>query len=271
MAGCVSIVVPTSNNQKTIGYTLESITCQTYKALETILVDNFSRDGTFETARAYGAKTILHSGRVSSARNLGLALSTGEYVLFIDGDQTLESTCVEECVALCSNGGADMVKIPETFVGLHYWGECLAMLKNVNFDLGMKREGEAGFYPRFWRRRELVEIGGFDKRLSWGEDKECYLRAKRCGLVSKWSRSRIVHIDMASPGLLARKRIRYAAGIRTYKKTVGPYSKDPYLAYGEWGVRVLPEVLSRSRHPKLALGVLVLMVLIAGAVVLRRA
>lgn len=288
MPKLVSIIIPTFNNQRTIVYALESIARQTYKATETIVVDNFSSDETVTMARTYGARAVHHAGGVSSARNRGLAISKGDYILFLDGDQALEQTCLEECVSICESTGVDVVKIPETFMGLSYWGKCVALLKNVNFDLGMKRECGEGFYPRFWRRQRIAEIGGFDERLSWGEDKESYLRARKRGLVSGWSRSRIVHVDLDSLGALARKRLRYAEGIRTYRRTrsrypndpyddpyvaytvPNPSNKDPYFAYAEWGIRVLQGVLARSRDPKLLFGAFLLSIVIAGAVVLQR-
>lgn len=288
MAKLVSIIIPTFNSQDTISHTLESIAGQTYNDIETIVVDKFSRDNTFAIAKNYGARTVLHSGRVSSARNLGLALSAGDFAMFLDGDQMLERNCVDDCVSLCENGAADVVKIPETFIGLNYWGKCVALLKNVNFELGISLERGEGFFPRFWRKRKLVDIGGFDERLSWGEDKECYLRAKGLGLVSAWSHSRIIHVDKASLVDLGRKRLRYAAGIRTFRRTQSPNDnpyddpyiaytvpvssyEDPYVAYAEWGVRVLLHLLKRSRDARLLPGAFLLSIVIASAVVLQRA
>lgn len=270
LAGSVSVVIPTFNCQRTIGYTLRSIAQQTYRATEVLIIDKLSRDETVPIALAHGARVSSCLTGVSSARNLGLSLSAGEYVLFLDGDQMLESTCLEECVALCENMKADAVKIPELFLGMDYWGKCFALLKNVNFDLGVKRDGDESLYPRFWRKQELLEIGGFDERLLWGEDAECFLRAKRSGLISSWSRSRIVHLDMQSLSAVIRKRMKYASGIRTYKRNVGQYSVDPYVGYASRGVRSLPDIVARSRDPKLLWGAFLLIILIAGSAVLQR-
>lgn len=238
--------------------------------MEVLVIDKLSRDETVSIALAHGARVSSCPTGVSSARNLGLSLSAGEYVLFLDGDQMLEPTCLEECVALCKNMKADMVKIPEVFLGMDYWGKCFALLKNVNFDLGVKRDGDESLYPRFWRKQGLLEIGGFNERLLWGEDAECFLRAKRSGLISSWSRSRIVHLDMQSLSALVRKRMKYASGIRTYKRNVGRYSRDPYVTYASRGVRSLPDIVARSRDPKLLWGAFLLIILIAGSAVLQR-
>lgn len=287
MSELVSIIIPTLNNSKTLGFTLESVGRQTYEPMETLTVDSFSRDATVSIAEAHGVKTAFHSGTVSSARNHGLAASAGEYVLFLDADQMLEPTCVEECVSVCRNGAADAVKIPETFLGLDYWGKCFALLKNANFELGMKREGVKSFYPRFWRKAKLREIGGFDDKLSWGEDKECYLRARRHGLATGWSRSRILHVDTGSLRTFTKKRIRYAVGIRAYRRTINPRlnethedpytafivpvtsNRDPYIAYAKWGVSILRDVLARSRDPLLVLGAVILCMVIASSVILQ--
>ena len=91
----VSIIVPVYNGEARVRRCAESILAQDYPALELILVDDGSRDGSYERmcelARADARVRAIHkeNGGVSSARNRGLAEATGRYVQFADVDDWL--------------------------------------------------------------------------------------------------------------------------------------------------------------------------------------
>ncbi len=91
----VSIIVPVYNGESHLRRCAESILAQDYPALELILVDDGSRDGSFELMRALAAQDgrvkAIHkeNGGVSSARNRGLAEAGGAYVQFADVDDWL--------------------------------------------------------------------------------------------------------------------------------------------------------------------------------------
>ena len=74
----VSVIIPTYNSAKTLWICLGSIENQTYDDLEVIVVDNFSKDGTVEIAKSYGAKVIELRGERAKAKNVGLRFSKGE-------------------------------------------------------------------------------------------------------------------------------------------------------------------------------------------------
>jgi glycosyltransferase involved in cell wall biosynthesis len=101
----ISVIVPTYNNERTLGMALDSILAQTHRSLEVIVVDDASTDGTKAVAQRYA----VHDPRVRvieapedpqrfdptlnrninagwSARNAGLAVARGEYLTFQDGD-----------------------------------------------------------------------------------------------------------------------------------------------------------------------------------------
>jgi glycosyltransferase involved in cell wall biosynthesis len=88
----VSIVVPAFNVELFIHETLESLINQTYRAIEILVVDDGSTDGTVEHAESLARKdpriSIIQQKNqgVVAARNAGLALARGEFVSFIDGD-----------------------------------------------------------------------------------------------------------------------------------------------------------------------------------------
>lgn len=88
----VTIVIPIYNADKYLAECLDSVISQTYKNLEIILVNDGSKDNSEKIALEYAKnnKRIIYiyqnNSGVSSARNLGISKSSGEYICFIDSD-----------------------------------------------------------------------------------------------------------------------------------------------------------------------------------------
>lgn len=111
----VSIIVPVYNVEKYIEKCIESIIKQSYSNLEIILVN----DGTNDTSGSICEKycelderikyiTKLNGG-LSSARNAGLEIATGEFVLFVDSDDFIDIDLVKDCVLFINNNNTDLV------------------------------------------------------------------------------------------------------------------------------------------------------------------
>lgn len=106
----VSIIIPLHNLGSKGDYCLkrclDSILAQTYADFEVLLMENGSTDDTAEVAKEYCKKDnrfklhILDTLGVSNARNKGLELSTGEYISFIDGDDTITEKYFQTAVDL---------------------------------------------------------------------------------------------------------------------------------------------------------------------------
>lgn len=87
-----SIIIPAYNSEKFIGECLNSIFSQTYKNVEIIVVNDCSTDNTLKVLERYEQIKVfstLVNSRQGVARNIGLQHSTGDYVLFVDSDDTL--------------------------------------------------------------------------------------------------------------------------------------------------------------------------------------
>lgn len=85
----VSVIVPVYNGAAHIVETVESVLAQTYTDFELVVIDDGSTDGTADLLRPYLGKIRLiqqENQGVSAARNHGLRLALGEFVLFLDGD-----------------------------------------------------------------------------------------------------------------------------------------------------------------------------------------
>ena len=89
----ISIITPAYNASRFIGETIESVLIQSFKDWEMIIVDDCSKDNTFEIAESYARKdsrikVIKNSEnlRVAATRNVALDVATGEYIAFLDSD-----------------------------------------------------------------------------------------------------------------------------------------------------------------------------------------
>lgn len=98
----VSIVIPAYNSEKFIGRCLSSIAHQTYQNIEIVVVNDGSNDSTSEIVKKMQKSdprivyiSQANSG-VSSARNTGINASTGEFITFIDSDDTIEPDTIEK-------------------------------------------------------------------------------------------------------------------------------------------------------------------------------
>lgn len=110
----ISVIIPVYNDEKYLKECLNSIIKQTYKNLEIILVDDGSTDGTAEICEHYRDKDerirVLHKENegIGPSRNAGLAMATGEYVLFVDGDDWITSDHIEGLYNLLKKYNADI-------------------------------------------------------------------------------------------------------------------------------------------------------------------
>lgn len=102
----VSIIVPIYNVEKYLDRCIQSILNQSYENLEIILVDDGSPDRSSEICDEYRKSDqriiVVHkeNGGLSDARNAGLILAKAKYIIFLDSDDYIEHTMVEDAVTV---------------------------------------------------------------------------------------------------------------------------------------------------------------------------
>ena len=111
----VSIIVPIYNVEKNIYRCIESIIKQTYTNIEIILVDDGSLDNCPKICDEYAKEDsrikVIHkkNGGLSTARNSGLDIASGEYILFVDGDDYIHESTVEILIEKAIINNVDIV------------------------------------------------------------------------------------------------------------------------------------------------------------------
>lgn len=100
----ISVIIPCYNVEKYIEHTIESVLSQTYKNIEIIAIDDGSIDKTLQKLKKLSIEderlkvyTKKNEG-VSKTRNKGLELSTGDYIYFLDGDDTIDIKFFQDAI-----------------------------------------------------------------------------------------------------------------------------------------------------------------------------
>lgn len=120
MGKTVSVIVPIFNTQDYVSGCVESITKQTYNNLQIILVDDGSTDQSGVICDRFTETdnriTVIHkkNGGLSSARNAGLEIATGKYVMFVDGDDYIAENTIEILINTANSTNADIVQFQYT-------------------------------------------------------------------------------------------------------------------------------------------------------------
>lgn len=107
----LSIVIPLYNAEKYISEAIESLLIQKSVDIEIVVIDDGSNDNSPIIAQSYPVKYIRTENRgASAARNVGVSLSTGEYVMFLDADDYLQDVDIcQKCISLIENENLDFV------------------------------------------------------------------------------------------------------------------------------------------------------------------
>lgn len=110
----ISVIIPVYNTKKYLHSCLDSILAQTYTDLEILFVDDGSTDGSSELLDSFAECDsrirVVHqpNGGVCAARNRGIEEARGDYLSFIDSDDTLESDMYETLMGLIREHGVEI-------------------------------------------------------------------------------------------------------------------------------------------------------------------
>ncbi len=186
----ISIIIPLFNKQEAIAATIDSVLAQSLDVFEVIIVDDGSTDNSRMIVESFKDLRISYyfkpNGGVSSARNYGIPLSKGQYILFLDADDRLTPDCLEVLwdlhlrypdadvltgnhVSVSEDGSTNLI--------------CRAKVEKVVKNPA-KYFWEWKFMPRtgasIFRKEKVELVKGFDERISIFEDLEFDLKLMNC-------------------------------------------------------------------------------------------
>ena len=188
----ISVIIPMYNSEDYIRQCIHSVTCQTYKNLEVLVIDDGSSDRGFticaELAESDGRIKILRQENkgVSAARNKGIDAASGEYVFFLDSDDVIHFRLLEELVlqmeendvqlAFCDYTRVDSLQMESVF------NEMPCRDERLTWQIAEGMETEKWFHEKYsykmsgiggkMIRKDMIGDGKlrFDESLANGED-----------------------------------------------------------------------------------------------------
>lgn len=186
----VSVIIPTYNRAHLVGTAVESIMAQTWRPIQLVVVDDGSKDDTPQVlaaleprVRAAGIEPLFirkENGGVASTRNAGLSAVTGDYVGFLDDDDSwfpekaakqlaeIQRTGAEACCTLAIENRVDGAHLIPTG---HE-----TLFKGFNPAAFLRAEADCHINSLLVARPVLARVGVFDKELPTNEDFEWKMR-----------------------------------------------------------------------------------------------
>lgn len=172
--GKISVIITAYNTEPFLPQCLESVTGQTYRSLEIILVDDGSADRTGAIFDEYAARDgrirVVHQPNrgLSEALNVGLDLASGQYLAFADSDDFLDRNMFSLLAGRMEETGADMAVCGYRYagvdgkrlrIGTEVRGERGAVSAREAFRLFLTSYAVEGFSWNKLYRRGLFENG----------------------------------------------------------------------------------------------------------------
>ena len=185
----VTVVIPCFNQGRFLASTIRSVQQQLYEPLETIIVDDGSSDETSEVATAAGTILIRQPNLgVGAARNAGLNAATGEFIIFLDADDELLPGAIDSGVAFLEARLHTSAVIRQCH-SMDIDGRPLPSEQPIIHGADLYREWLSHNFAwtpgaAVFRRRAIVDIGGFPTDVDAAADYAVYLRLARHGTVA---------------------------------------------------------------------------------------
>jgi len=185
----VTIGIPVYNCERWIADTIRAALAQTWEHKEIIVVDDGSSDATPELCREFGDRIrFIAQGRRggNAARNHALRLASGDWVQFLDADDSLPPEKIAIQLGAKAAAGRDVICSPVIFEKWH--GDRLVRrgAQQIAQPVDWKAEWLRWNLPQtggcLWSREALLDIGGWNEDYRFNQEYELYFRALRAGL-----------------------------------------------------------------------------------------
>jgi glycosyltransferase involved in cell wall biosynthesis len=183
----ISIVIPIFNYGLQFEKTLQSVFESTYKNFEIIIVDDGSTDE-YVKVKLDGLKNhpnlkVLYQENKgpSSARNLGIQNSTGDFILPLDADDIIYPEYLQSCIKVISKD----VMISPVYCDTHHIGLIQGIEKRPEWSMEQLIKGNYIVNCSMFRKDAFEKCGRYDESLKGWEDYDLWIRMGISGYVGK--------------------------------------------------------------------------------------
>jgi glycosyltransferase involved in cell wall biosynthesis len=253
-SGAISVIISAYNCAEFIGEAIRSVLEQSLPADEVIVVDDGSTDNLSAALMPFRDRIMLvqqeNQGQ-SAARNRGLRLCKGSYVVFLDGDDALPQGTLRDRHAVLQRqpalgvvqGGTRLINAAGEFMDdVEPWHDApnfdlITCLRRPPVQLG------AMMIRTSWARR----IGGFDQQLRWAEDIDFLLRLVLEGCPVQWLREPAVLYRQHATNITLDGHMEASYKTKIFDKVFGRTDLPPAVRAIEPSVRFHSAVWSSWR------------------------
>jgi len=176
----ISVVIPCFNQGKYLPFAVESVIASTHKAIEIIIVNDGSTDDSLDIAYQLktnhpGIQIIDQSnGGVSKARNTGIRIAQGEYILPLDGDDLISNDYIERAIEILRSDASVKVVYCNAF---KFNEQMQKEWKLKPFSLHKLAIDNMIFVSGIFRKKDALDIGGYSEDMTMGrEDWEFWIK-----------------------------------------------------------------------------------------------
>ncbi|WP_071191346.1 glycosyltransferase [Trichormus sp. NMC-1] len=244
----VSILIPCYNAEQWIAQAIESCLNQSYPHKEVIVVDDGSTDGSLEKIKSFGNSIHWETGENRGgnvARNRLLELSTGEWLQYLDADDYLLPTKIEQQVKFLDQvPSIDIIYSPSIF---EYWQkdiskqEILPIPEPHDAWILLARWYLPQTGSPLWRKQALVDVGAWKASQSCCQEHELYLRLLKAGkqfeyfaesgsVYRQWSESTVCKKDKSKN---YRERLNITDQLEEFLESIGELTESRQLAINQ--------------------------------------
>lgn len=163
----ISVIIPVFNKERFIDDCIDSVVCQTYNAIEILLIDDGSTDASGEKCDEWSLKDsrirVIHTVNrgVSAARNTGLELAKGQFIVFVDADDTVTPEAIE---TMYQGITADKLDMWTSYFDEKLWGWC-----DGNFSKYLLNQRKTAVWGYIFRS-DIVKSTKFQEDINNNED-----------------------------------------------------------------------------------------------------
>jgi glycosyltransferase involved in cell wall biosynthesis len=216
----ISVIIPSYNTAHLIGECLDSVLAQTYKDFEVILVNDGSPDTPeLEKALESYMERIVYikqeNKRCAGARNTAIQHARGEFLAFVDSDDTwYPDHLASQMQLFADDPSLDLVYSNSLLVG-DLPRPVEFMVRNTSngpatFDALVVERCQVSISTVVVRKQAIVRAGMFDEKLPRCDDYDMWVRAAFHGAKIGYSRKVQAHMNIGRPGALSLQKAKMA-------------------------------------------------------------
>jgi glycosyltransferase involved in cell wall biosynthesis len=188
----VSVAICVFNEEEYIEECVRSLLRQTYGNFELIIVDDHSTDNTGNIVRSLSDERLRYFRNeeklgIGKCRNISLALSSGEYIFFTDGDCTARKDWIQQGVETFEEKRCAGIEGTIYYVSEHYQPTfCDHVIKNET--------GGKFITANMAYRKDIIRlVGGFDEKYTYNSDRNLGLKVLRTGALICYEANMVVY------------------------------------------------------------------------------